>query len=250
VIGAWLWTRPPEPEGLDGVLRDLGFFPITPPNVLTGIGSLYHVTDYGRRYTPVCRVSKEFTWPSSTLEEIAARRLLNASYGLKSGIANRIKVELNDSNIQDISYSLTEVSVSEASLGELREIAKKLVERPSCKAELDALVNAGEFVCQGVTVLKATSEYRLKYASDQGITSMVDEVKGRKITDVIKANLSADAEVNGGKIRSGVQLHYGIRLHPRCIVPKDAKRIVNLPESDFWWYLHDIRTFFRSRLSI
>jgi hypothetical protein len=94
-LGIYYFSTPPQ--GLDGVLRDMGFYPVNPPSTLVGLGTLYHVSSDGRNYTTVCEVDpalfvgKIKTSPST---RYAAQQLQDASYKWDGRLASLVRTKL------------------------------------------------------------------------------------------------------------------------------------------------------------
>ena len=74
-------------------------------------------------------------------------------------------------------------------------------------------LRGGDLVCQGQAVLRATVEYRLVTA---GSAEAVAELIGTAIKSALEGALQTSIAYEDGRLVSGVNLHYGVRINPIC----------------------------------
>ena len=113
---------------------------------------------------------------------------------------------------------MDDVEVSEVSLEDLRTIAKELMQREDCAQEVQKYLEAGDYVCQGQQVLKATTTYVMEFdnrASAQA--SNKSNPSPQELGKTIQAHVDANAAVEGGRVLSGKGLYYGMKPAPRCM---------------------------------
>ena len=57
VAGIYFYT--PDPDRIDAAVRNIGFYPITPPSNLRGPGSIYHVSSDGAYLSMLCQAEED-----------------------------------------------------------------------------------------------------------------------------------------------------------------------------------------------
>jgi hypothetical protein len=221
-IVAWVYLHPEEPDGIDKAVRSIGFYPITPPSNLRGPGSIYYVSPDGNYYSLLCEVEPDRlkrVWRSSPTAKQVSNELKKAKVGLGADVLNRVSSSADADLLQTIKLELDEVEVGEVSLEELATIADELLKRTPCAQQVERYLHSDEYVCQGQQVLKATTNYSVEFndAAKASVKRPVPEGGIKDAAQVIKANVDADARVEGSKILSGKGLYYGIKLAPRCM---------------------------------
>lgn len=244
IILAWAWISQ-KSATVDAAIREIGFYPITPPTADTSVGSIYHITNFGTQYGTICRVSKDLLLDKlrySPTEKVVAEKLVKASGTLKGQLLETIKQAVNFETVSSIKYRLVDVEVGEVSLADLAEIATNLQAQPHCTEQIERLIRAGEFVCQAHVILRASAEYSVNFKEGlSGSAEVSTDPIIRGVRDQIRANLDPTADVSGKKVRSGKGLHYGIRVTPLCMTLPDAPARVKLPSTKLGWLWHSVR---------
>ena len=92
---------------------------------------------------------------------MVARELQTVAYALDGKVAKLINAKLGSDVVELVSYSLRDVAVLEIPLDRNGEIAARLTGRELCRNAVRDLLESGELVCQGQSVLLATLEYEL-----------------------------------------------------------------------------------------
>ncbi|SCB36050.1 hypothetical protein GA0061099_1005416 [Bradyrhizobium yuanmingense] len=208
------------PNRLNEAISAIGFHPITPPMLLRAPGSIYHVSANGRDYDMLCEVSPDrlvgVTRSSASTTQVTSE-LRRAQYALDSKIVHSIQSRTDAKLAESLRLELDDVQVLEISLEELAIIADELFQRESCDREVRRYLENGEYVCQGQRVLKASTRYVAAY--DNTAAGSVQHT-----TDLIRNHFDPTVSVQGGQSVSGANLYFGMRLAPRCLSFKDAKR--------------------------
>ncbi len=203
----------PDPDRLNEAIQKIGFYPITPPTNLRAPGSIYHVSSDGKYYTMLCQVQPErllsVTRTSPTNKQVSTE-LRKARLGISAEILQQVQSSSNAKLLEAIKLELDDVEVLEVSLEDLAIIADELLGRGTCDKVVRKYLEEGDYICQGQQVVKATTTY----------TVAVNNAAGGELTrvaEVIKLNYSSDVRVEGGRIVSGKNLYYGMKLAPRCL---------------------------------
>lgn len=226
-----------DPEGLEGAIRRIDFHPITPPSGLTNVGSLYHITDRGRRFRPVCKVDSpdlQF-FPS---EEIMGVEHVDSAYFLDV-LSKSLKQEMRLQNVTRVTYSLKDVRIGEASYADLGRILHELEQDAFCKQQLDRLLSQDEFVCPVQAVLVGSGQLHfgsILQTKSEGRSDFegVDRPGG-----AIAIQAGGTAGLDAQSMSVGEGLHYGIRLSGICLTTAEGP-IVKLPSTRLGWYLRDL----------
>ncbi len=227
-----------NPEGLEGAIRRIDFHPIKPPSGLTNVGSLYHVTDRGRRFRPVCKVDSpdlQF-FPS---EEIMGVEHLNSAYAFDALIPQSLKQEMKLQNVTRVTYSLKDVRIGEASYADLGRILQELEKDAFCKQQLDRLLSQDEFVCPVQAVLVGSGQLHFGTVLQTESQSRSDSEGATRPGGAIEIQTDASAGLDEQSISVGEGLHYGIRLSGICLTTAEGP-IVRLPSTRLGWYLRDL----------
>jgi hypothetical protein len=226
VAGIYFYS--PDPDKLNEAIRNIGFYPITPPTNLRAPGSIYHVSSNGKYYTMLCEVQLErlssVTRTSPTNKQVSTE-LRKARLGVSAEIIQQVQSSTDAKLMETIKLDLDDVEVLEVSLEDLATIADELLKRETCLRVVRKYLEEGDYVCQGQQVVKATTTYTV--AVDNSATGHL-----QKTAELIKFNLDSDARIEGDKIVSGRNLYYGMKLAPRCMyLPDHSSRRPPLT----WW---------------
>jgi hypothetical protein len=208
----YFWPR--EPNKLEDVIRQLGFLPITPPTNLRAPGTLYVVDGTGRISSALCEVPVDRlkgVLHESPTETRDAQLLRKASFNLDASIEKTLKDKLSGDLIESVNFSLEDVSVQEVSIANLRDINSDLQKNAACADSIGEYLKAGEHVCQGQQVLKATARYAIR------TRRAVEGAAAAKLTEAVHATIDPKASVDGSTVTAGVGLFYGMRLAPLCM---------------------------------
>jgi hypothetical protein len=217
------------PNRLNEAIINIGFYPITPPMLLRAPGSIYHVSANGQDYDMLCEVAPErlmgVTRVSSSTSQVTSE-LRKAQYQIDSKVIRSIESQVDAKLAESVRLELDDVQVLEVSLEDLSIIADELFHRESCDRVVRQYLENGDYVCQGQRVLKASTKY---------ITTSDDKATGslQQTTAVIKNNFDSTVSIQGGQSVSGDNLYFGMKLAPRCISLRDAKR-QPLPPLTVW----------------
>jgi hypothetical protein len=237
---AYYWTKPSS-DPLDDTLRAYNFRRINPPSNLMTVGALYYVDPAGKTYTSICPAEKSDldgqtivspTWDMH--EEI--QRNGRFSTGVTIDFSAVLKGEMDNSYIQTVHASLTDVVLEEMPLGPNWRIFSKLMEKPECSKMANDLVNAGGYVCQGQKTLQATAEFKLgrdaqnRLAIDGRLTP--DEIK-HIMKQAIESQAHESVVVREDRLFAGAALKYGILMNPICLSPATGRFRRTLPRTTF-----------------
>ena len=201
---------------LDTVIRDAGFSPLNLPSNLVTPGSIYQVSKDGRLYSTICRASETdiaSVVNESKTQDVLASSLEKFTFDLDAKAAEAVNAHLNGNLIRGVQFSLRNVAVLEIPIAENNELFAKLTEQKPCHDAVQRLVARGDLVCQGQAVLRATVEYRLVTA---GSAEAVAELIGTAIKSALEGALQTSIAYDDGRLVSGVNLHYGVRINPIC----------------------------------
>jgi hypothetical protein len=237
-----------QPAGLDGAIRKIGFYPISPPSVLTATGSIFHVTDMGHQYITVCRVRPEMIADKvafSPTEKVTAQELSSASTDITAKLLSELAGEGVAKVVESINYSLTSVTVGEISSADLNGVFVELQKDPNCRNEVDRLLKLGEFVCQGQRILKASAQVGVNYSSDLMVNAEAKAEALEKVRGTVSASLGGETKITNNQIRSGKDLHYGIRVREFCLARADGDP-VRLPRTQVGWYWKRVKDWARA----
>ncbi len=226
---AAVYLHEPTPDKLNEAIVNIGFYPITPPNILRAPGEIYRVSSDGKSYTMLCEVDPkrlvDVTRTSPTNNRVSSE-LRKARLGASADLLRNIKTKADAKLVETVSLQLEDVEVLEVSLEQLAIIADESLKRETCDQAVRKYLEVGDYVCQGQQVLKATTKYTVAF--DDTATGQLERTAG-----VIKLAYDADARVEGGQIVSGKNLYYGMKLAPRCLyLPGERSR---QPPLNFWY---------------
>ena len=242
----YLDGRPGQEDALEQAIVKLQFFPVRPPSMLRGPGSLYHVDVNGNILDTVCTadqllVSQLAQESPTTL--IVASALQNAGYAIDGNVIDRINAKLNAKRFQSIRYELKDVRVIEVAQANLAGISRRLVQNSDCDAIVGELVNARELVCQGASVLLASAEYRvdMEHSSQAGSSAESylrvarDVLKETQNDTTVKLAAQSEASQAGSsyQLTSGKNLYYGIKVAPLCVTPSASSDPWRVPRNGF-----------------
>ena len=225
----------PDDDPLGDTLHDYGLDPIHPPSNLLQVGSLYLVNAKAGTYTPICdadkadldnavRTSPSFEFRNSLEQkgEFAASVKAGRLFDGKAG----------QDYIVRIHSSLTDVELTEITLGTNLTIFQKLMAKPGCAEIAMQFVNTNGYVCQGQRILTATAQYRLERDTRGKLTThaAVDDIANSARAAV---QMQGDQSLDGreGKWFSGSALQYGVTMNPLCMSPKHARYARALPRT-------------------
>lgn len=171
--------KPSQEDALEQAIVKLQFFPVRPPSMLRGPGSLYHVDLNGDILDTVCTADQVLV--SSLVHEspttlIVASALQSAGYAIDGNVVDRINARLKTNQLESIHYEMRDVKVIEIAQADLMGINNRLVQNTDCDQTISRLVHARELVCQGASVLLASADYRvdLKQSSEAASATASD----------------------------------------------------------------------------
>jgi hypothetical protein len=223
VIGvpAYVFLTPPEQSYLDQAIRKSRFYPITPPTTLRAPGTIYVVASDGQPISALCEVNaarlKDFIQESLTETQVA-QALRKASIAADAVVEQNLRARLKADIIESVNLSLEDVSVLEVSIANLRTLATEMQNDAACADSILEYLNAGENVCQGQQVLKATTKYLIQTKRAADGQASTQELKA-----AVRATIDPNANFDGSTAKAGVGLYYGMRLAPRCMALKGEK---------------------------
>jgi hypothetical protein len=175
----------------------------------------------------------------SSSEETIARELQDVKYTLDVDPAG-INARLNSDIIESVNYSLRDVEVLEIPLEKNEEIFVKLTERKSCKEVVDRLLENGELVCQGQSVLRASVEYKLiAKGSSENSAELAENVPAVK--EALETALNTSLALDNGRLVSGTALHYGVKVNPICVTRPSDTEPRHVPRNDFDRFVNFVR---------
>jgi hypothetical protein len=122
-----------------------------------------------------------------------------------------LKEQVKGDLVESVSFSLENVSVLEVSIENLRVLSSELQKNPACADSIVDYLNAGEHICQGQQVLKATTKYAIHTKREVGGDLVAT------LRDAVRATIDPQASVDGATVTTGQGLFYGMRLAPRCM---------------------------------
>ena len=252
--------KPSQEDALEQAIVKLEFFPVRPPSMLRGPGSLYHVDLSGNILDTVCTADQVLV--SSLVHEspttlIVASALQSAGYAIDGNVVDKINAKLNTKQLESIRYELRDVKVIEIAQADLMGINNRLVQNTDCDQTISRLVRARELVCQGASVLLASADYSvaLKQSSEAGSAAasglqpeaspptandlqvVSDVLKETQIDDAAKvrpklgAQSQASESGSSYQLTSGKNLYYGIKIAPLCVTPLASSKEWRVPRN-------------------
>jgi hypothetical protein len=225
----------PSDDPLADTLQDYGLEPIHPPSNLLQVGSLYLVDAKAGTYTPICDADKtdlENATRTSPSFEISNSLEQKGEFAASVKAAKLFGGDAGEDYVVRIHSSLTDVELTEITLGTNLTIFQKLMAKPTCAAVAMQFVNANRYVCQGQRILTATAQYKLERDARGQLTahaSANDIASAAKMAVETQGNQSLDARQ--GKWFSGSALQYGVSMNPQCMSPKHARYARVLPQT-------------------
>src|SRR5262245_5507568 len=240
--------KPSQQDALEQAIVKLQFFPVRPPSMLRGPGSLYHVDLSGNILETVCTADQVLV--SNLVHEspttlIVASALQNAGYAIDGNVVDKINAKLDTKQFQSIRYELRDVKVIEIAQSDLRSINKRLVQNSDCDESISRLVHARELVCQGASVLLASADYRVELEHSASAASVAevdlqlvsDVLRESQIDDSAKAKPKQAAPTHASRagsnyrLTSGNNLYYGIKIAPLCVTPQNSATEWRVPRN-------------------
>jgi hypothetical protein len=143
---------------------------------------------------------------------------------------NVINGKLGYDAVENIDYSVKDVTLVEIPLDKNNEIFAQLTNQPSCREEVDRLLSQREFVCQGQAVLSATVAYSIKVRAAGAAEGVADVAE---IREVLSADVDSGISVDGEKLVFGDALYYGMRVNPTCNARREDVLPRRLPKDQF-----------------
>jgi hypothetical protein len=213
-IPAYIYFSPMDSNYLEAALRKVRFYPITPPTTLRAPGTIYVVSGDGQPISALCEASstrlKDIVHESATETQIA-QALRNASFSADAAVEQTIKARVKSDIVESVKFTLEDVSVLEVSIANLRTLAAELQKDAACADSIIEYLTAGEYICQGQQVLKATTKYSIQTKRTAAGSAATE------LRDAVRATIDPNAAVDGSTITTGIGLYYGMRLAPRCM---------------------------------
>ena len=203
--------------GVERRIIAAGFYPITPPSTFVEPGSIYQVSEDGRFYTKICKADEVDTRPVTELspaEEWVVNKLLSGNFELKGDVARDVNARLDGNIVKTIQFSLRDVSYLEIPVAENERIFVKLTGDKACHDAVERLLTWGELICQGQSVLRATTEFRLV---TQGGANGGAEFSDEALLTALTGAIQTGVKIDNGSFVTGVGLHYGVRVNPTCM---------------------------------
>jgi hypothetical protein len=225
----------PSDDPLGATLHDYGLEPIHPPSNLLQVGSLYLVDVKAGTYTPICdadKVDLTDAIRTSPSFEITSSLERKGEFAASVDAAKLFGGEAGQGYVVRIHSSLTDVALTEITLGANLTIFQKLMAKPTCAAVAIQFVNDNRYVCQGQRILTATAQYKLERDSRGEVTaraSAKDIAHAAKAAVQMQSDQLLDAQL--GKWFSGAALQYGVSMNPQCMSPKHARYARVLPQT-------------------
>jgi hypothetical protein len=202
--------------------------PIKPPSNLMSVGSLYYVDAEVRDFTAICDAEKadlDGAVNESRSSEMQEDLQQSGRFVSNVDFSSLFKGDVNNSYVQTVHYSLTDVFLEEIPLGPNWRIFAKLMEKPECNRIAMQYIYAGGYVCQGQKVLRGTAEFKLdidkrsNLATDAKATA--DEIKGI-VKTAIETQSAQSVVERAGRLFAGSTLKYGVSMTPICLAPPEA----------------------------
>jgi hypothetical protein len=114
---AAVYMYEPNPDKLNEAIIDIGFYPITPPNILRAPGSIYQVSSDVKYYTMLCEVDPkrlvDVTRTSPTNSQVSSE-LRKARLGVSADLLWNIKTNADTKLVETVSLELDDVEVLDA----------------------------------------------------------------------------------------------------------------------------------------
>jgi hypothetical protein len=242
VPAAVYYFHPAPSDPLGDRLRAYGFFPVQPPNTLMDVGALYYVSADTTEFTPICQAEK--TDLESAVSESKSVKI-EEDLAQNGGLTTKITLKFgslvsgasDNSYVQKVHFSLTDVVLKEIALGSNSLIYTKLMQKPECRSVVAQLANAGGYVCQGQRILRATAEYKIDRDSLMKLSGHADSPsgKGGDAAPQVAIDTESDQKLveRQGRLLSGSALDYGVVFAPTCMAPEHSRFPRVLPMTRF-----------------
>ncbi|HZN29814.1 MAG TPA: hypothetical protein VFB88_10665 [Xanthobacteraceae bacterium] len=231
----------PSNDPLGDTLRGYGFVPIRPPSNLMNVGSLYYVDAAVTEFKAICHAEKADVEGAVTVSrswEMQENLERNGRFftGISVDFGTLVNGDVDDSYVQKVHSSLTDVVLEEIPLGANGLIFAKLMEKPECSKEAMRHIKAGGYVCQGQKILQATAEYKLDRDARKKLATKA-KATADDIKDLVKLAIETQAEEavveRSGRLFAGSALKYGVSMNPMCMAPPDGRFQRVLPQTTF-----------------
>jgi hypothetical protein len=225
-VGAFfLW--PPQVTGMSEAIRQIGFYPVTPPTTLRNPGSIYQISPDGKWYTTLCEIENKRLLNvrrESATEKRVASELTKLTIKADASLLDKAKTSVASDVLKAISYTLDDPKVFEISLANLAEIAAELqASDPSCKSQVEAYLRNGDYVCQIQEVLQATATYKI---STDSKASGASNIPIAAVKEVLQSTIEPNATIKSESEIAGSGLFYGMRPTPRCLALPDHNNML------------------------
>jgi len=213
----------PQGGDIEGIIREYGFDPLTPPNQLRGPGALYKAV--GTTYQVVCPVDpallKDKLRTSPTPDRVRAR-LESGNLSLGGNYVEQLNGKTQGARVTSVEYSMKGVTISEIAMSHLYKIQNALLQDPSCDKIVQDLLHKNEKVCAGYAALSATTSYKVHYDTKYEASAEAKMPLMNALRDKIEAAAGSQIRVQSEDELTGENLYYGIQLWELCITPNTA----------------------------
>jgi hypothetical protein len=212
------YFTPHQTNHLEEAIRSLHFLPINPPTTLRAPGTIYVIDDDGQVESALCWAdAKDLkdAMRESPTETRDTQNLRKATFDSSAKITESLKEQVEGDLIESVSFTLENVSVLEVSIENLRSLSNTLQNKPGCGDSVVSYIHAGQHVCQGQQVLKATAKYTIRTKRE-----VAGEIAA-KLNEAVRATIDPKATMDGSTVTSGEGLFYGMRLAPLCMALDD-----------------------------
>jgi uncharacterized membrane protein len=134
-----------------------------------------------------------------------------------------------------VHFSFTDIVEETISYEKSQQLLKSMAERPSCGQAIVDAVNSGGYVCQGLKLLEATTEYKLDQDTMRKLgTSATTKADVNSIVKLAVEQQSGNEVVEReGRVQSGKKLKYAVAMKPICMAPTTGRFQRALPEGTF-----------------
>jgi hypothetical protein len=231
----------PSDDPLGDTLRANGFVPIRPPSNLMNVGSLYYVDASVTDFKAICHAEKADLEGAMTVSrswEMQENLERNGRFatGISVDFGTLLNGDIDDTYVQKVHSSLTDVVLEEIPLGPNWLIFAKLMEKPECNREAMRHIYAGGYVCQGQKILQATAEFKLDRDARKKLATKAKATAG-DINDLVKVAVETHSDQavveRSGRLFAGSALKYGVSMNPICLAPPDGRFQRILPQTTF-----------------
>jgi hypothetical protein len=230
----------PSGNQLEDALRSFGYLPLRLPSSEMTVGAIYRIDSKVRFFDVVCdadpadlagavKRSSGGDWQSDALSS----RQFNT--GVQIDLGWLLKGDAAANQKQNVHFSFTDIVEETISYEKSQQLLKSMAERPSCGQAIVDAVNSGGYVCQGLKLLEATTEYKLDQDTMRKLgTSATTKADVNSIVKLAVEQQSGNEVVERqGKVQSGKKLKYAVAMKPICMAPTTGRFQRALPESTF-----------------